>query len=153
MKKIMKLVILIISILCIFSLITPKYAFADIDTDSFNPYEIDKNGVDQQTVTKYTNNIYSILYIVAIVVAVIALMILGLKYIVGSATQKADYKKTLVPVIIGICIIVFITTILGIFASFGKSINNSANTVIIANDSDYYIVQFSIKNIRKEKYK
>lgn len=139
MKKAIKFMVLIISILCIFSLITPKYAFAEIDTSSFNPYEIDKNGVDQNTVTKYTNNVYSILYIVAIVVSVIALMILGLKYIIGSATEKAEYKKTLVPVIVGICVIVFITTILGIFASFGKSINNSASTVIIANDSDYYI--------------
>lgn len=140
MKKAIKFMVLIISILCIFSLITPKYTFAEIDTSSFNPYEIDKNGVDEKTVTKYTNNVYSILYIVAIVVSVIALMILGLKYIIGSATEKAEYKKTLVPVIIGICVVVFITTILGIFASFGKTINDSASTVIIANDSDYYIV-------------
>lgn len=140
MKKAIKFIVLIISVLCIFSLITPKYTFAEIDTSSFNPYEIDKNGVDEKTVTKYTNNVYSILYIVAIVVSVIALMILGLKYIIGSATEKAEYKKTLVPVIIGICVVVFITTILGIFASFGKTINDSASTVIIANDSDYYIV-------------
>lgn len=140
MKKAIKFTVLIISVLCIFSLITPKYTFAEIDTSSFNPYEIDKNGVDEKTVTKYTNNVYSILYIVAIVVSVIALMILGLKYIIGSATEKAEYKKTLVPVIIGICVVVFITTILGIFASFGKTINDSASTVIIANDSDYYIV-------------
>ena len=140
MKKAIKFIVLIISVLCIFSLIRPKYTFAEIDTSSFNPYEIDKNGVDEKTVTKYTNNVYSILYIVAIVVSVIALMILGLKYIIGSATEKAEYKKTLVPVIIGICVVVFITTILGIFASFGKTINDSASTVIIANDSDYYIV-------------
>lgn len=140
MKKAMRLVILIISALCIFSLITPKYAFADIDAGSFNPYDIDKNGVDQKTVTKYANNVYSILYIVAIVISVITLMILGLKYIIGSATDKADYKKTLIPVLIGIFIVACITSILGVIASFGGSINDSADAVIIANNSDYYIV-------------
>ena len=140
MKKTIKLIVLIISVLCIFSLITPKYTFADIDTSSFNPYDIDKNGVDQNTVTKYTNNVYSILYIVAIVVSVIALMILGLKYIIGSATDKAEYKKTLIPVLIGIFIVACITSILGVIASFGGSINDSADTVIIANNSDYYII-------------
>lgn len=140
MKKNIKFIVLIISVLCIFSLITPKYTFADIDTGSFNPYDIDKNGVDQKTVTKYANNVYSILYIVAIVISVIALMILGLKYIIGSATDKADYKKTLIPVLIGIFIVACITSILGVIASVGGSINDSADAVIIANNSDYYIV-------------
>jgi len=140
MKKTIKFIVLIISVLCIFSLITPKYTFADIDTGSFNPYDIDKNGVDQKTVTKYANNVYSILYIVAIVISVITLMILGLKYIIGSATDKADYKKTLIPVLIGIFIVACITSILGVIASFGGSINDSADAVIIANNSDYYIV-------------
>lgn len=140
MKKTIKFIVLIISLLCIFSLITPKYALADIDTSSFNPYDIDKNGVDQNTVTKYANNVYSILYIVAIVISVIALMILGLKYIIGSATDKADYKKTLVPVIIGIFIAACITSILGVIASIGGSINDFADISIIANNSDYYIV-------------
>ena len=123
MKKAMRLVILIISALCIFSLITPKYAFADIDTDSFNPYSVDSNGVDGNTVTKYTNKALGILSVVAIIVSVIAFMILGLKFIIGSATEKADYKKTLVPVLIGIFIIVFITSIVGVFVDFGDSIN------------------------------
>ena len=125
MKKAMRLVILIISALCIFSLITPKYAFADIDTDSFS---VDSNGVDGNTVTKYTNKALGILSVVAIIVSVIAFMILGLKFIIGSATEKADYKKTLVPVLIGIFIIVFITSIVGVFVDFGDSINNSTTS-------------------------
>lgn len=128
MKKAMRLVILIISALCIFSLITPKYVLADIDTDSFNPYSVDSNGVDGNTVTKYTNKALGILSVVAIIVSVIAFMILGLKFIIGSATEKADYKKTLVPVLIGIFIIVFITSIVGVFVDFGDSINNSTTS-------------------------
>ena len=131
MKKAIKFIVLIITVLCIFSLITPKYTFADIDTNSFNPYKIDKNEVDEKTVTKYTNKILGVLSTVGVIVSVIALMIVGLKFIIGSATEKAEYKKTLVPIIIGILIIAFISTILGIFASLGDSINEANNSNII----------------------
>lgn len=48
---------------------------------------------------------------ISAVVAVIALMIIGLKYIIGSAEEKANYKATMVPYIIGCVLAVAGTTI------------------------------------------
>lgn len=47
----------------------------------------------------------------SVVVSVIALMIIGLKYMFGSVEQKANYKATLVPYVIG-CIMAICGTTL-----------------------------------------
>lgn len=48
---------------------------------------------------------------ISAVVAVLALMLLGFKYIMGSAEEKANYKATLLPYIIGAIVAVSGTTI------------------------------------------
>lgn len=51
-------------------------------------------------------NIINIISTVAIVIAVIVLAIIGVKYMIGSASEKAEYKKTMIPYIVG-AILVF----------------------------------------------
>lgn len=48
---------------------------------------------------------------ISIIVSIIVLMIIGVQFIVGGAQQKADYKKSLIPVVVGIIIVVFSTTL------------------------------------------
>ena len=48
---------------------------------------------------------------ISTIVAVIALMIIGFKYIIGSAEEKANYKATMIPYIIGCVLAVAGTTI------------------------------------------
>lgn len=52
------------------------------------------------------NTIYSVVRIIGIVSSVIALMLLGIKYMVGSVEQRADYKKTF-PLYLTGCILAF----------------------------------------------
>lgn len=124
MKKVIKFILLILSFTILFSFITSNYSYAEIDTNSFNPWNTQPEGIDGTTVTKYTNKVIGPLSTFGIIVSVIGLMILGLKYITAGVTEKADYKKSLMPVVIGICMIVFIFSILGILNTLGDSINN-----------------------------
>ena len=39
------------------------------------------------------------------VVAVLILVVLGIKYMMGSTEEKAEYKKTLIPYIVGAALI------------------------------------------------
>lgn len=48
---------------------------------------------------------------VAIIAAVIIIMVLGIKYMLGSVEEKADYKKSFVPLIVGIVLVVAATSI------------------------------------------
>ncbi len=56
--------------------------------------------------------ILSVIQIVGVIVAVISISILGIKYMTGSVEQKAEYKKTMIPFIIGVALIVASTTII-----------------------------------------
>lgn len=46
-------------------------------------------------------SIVGILQTVGIVLSVVVLIIIGIKYMMGSAEEKAEYKKTLLPYVIG----------------------------------------------------
>ena len=50
-------------------------------------------------------NIVSIITTIGIIVAVIVLLILGIKYMMGSASEKAEYKKTMIPYLVGAVLI------------------------------------------------
>lgn len=129
MKKTIKLILIILSLACIFTLFTTKYSYADIDVNSYNPWDTQPEGIDGKTVVKYTNRFLGVLSTIGIVVSVISLMILGLKFIMASATEKAEYKKHLVPIVVGISMIVFIFSIIGALNSLGDSINNGGKKV------------------------
>ena len=51
------------------------------------------------------NSVIGILQVVGIVLSVIVLIILGIKYMMGSAEEKAEYKKTMMPYIVGAALI------------------------------------------------
>lgn len=50
-------------------------------------------------------NIVKIITTIGIIVAVIVLLILGIKYMMGSASEKAEYKKTMIPYLVGAVLI------------------------------------------------
>lgn len=58
--------------------------------------------------------IVSILQIVGIVVAVVVLLVLGIKYMMGSAEEKAEYKKTMIPYLVGALLIFAASTIVNV---------------------------------------
>lgn len=49
--------------------------------------------------------IVGILQTVGIILSVIVLIILGIKYMMGSAEEKADYKKSMIPYLVGAILI------------------------------------------------
>lgn len=67
------------------------------------------------------NKVIGILQTVGIVLSVVILVILGIKYMMGSAEEKADYKKTMIPYIIGAACIFLAPTIANMLYSFLKS--------------------------------
>lgn len=50
-------------------------------------------------------SIVGILQTVGIVLSVVVLIIIGIKYMVGSAEEKAEYKKTMIPYLVGAALI------------------------------------------------
>lgn len=66
------------------------------------------------------NKLIGILQTVGIVLSVVILVILGIKYMMGSAEEKADYKKTMIPYIVGAVCIFLAPTIANMIYTFLK---------------------------------
>ncbi len=74
----------------------------------------------QGDVVNIGNQIIGIITTVGVVVAVVILLVLGIKYMMGSASEKAEYKKTMIPYLVGAVLILFASTIVtAIFGMFG----------------------------------
>ena len=69
--------------------------------------------------------IMSVLQAVGVVVAVLILMVLGIKYMMGSAEEKAEYKKTFIPYIIGAVLVFAASTLANVVYNFATTIKGS----------------------------
>lgn len=114
MKKI-NCLIFVLQILIIFQLIfVPTISnagfFDDIFTQADNfisaGEESSASVPDNESIKDISGDIYNILLMIGIVVAVIVGGILGIQFIIASAEDKAKIKEALIPYIIG-CIVVF----------------------------------------------
>lgn len=77
------------------------------------------NSVDVSPAGEIGGQIVNWIWGISIVVAVVVLMITGLKFIIGSTQEKAEYKKSLIPLVVGVLILVFATTIVKVVFSIG----------------------------------
>lgn len=60
----------------------------------------------QDKLQNFSSNLYSALIITATAVSIIIGIIIGIKYMMGSVEEKAEYKKLLVPYLAG-CVAVY----------------------------------------------
>ena len=71
-----------------------------------------------EDVTNVGNQIVTILTTIGIIASVIILIVLGIKYMMGSAEEKAEYKKTMMPYVIGAALVFAASAIANILYSF-----------------------------------
>ena len=67
-------------------------------------------------------NIMGVIQVVGVVLAVIILMVIGIKYMMGSAEEKAEYKKTMILYIVGAVLIFSASTIANVIYQFATGI-------------------------------
>lgn len=67
-------------------------------------------GSDDTLVDK-TSSLLGAINTIGIIVSMIALIAIGIKYMFGSVEEKAEYKKTMIPYIIGFVLLMTCTTI------------------------------------------
>ena len=79
--------------------------------------------VQTNDLTKVGNNIVTIIQVVGIVIAVIVLLVIGIKYMMGSASEKAEYKKTMIPYIVCEVLIFSCTSLVRVFYSLSTSVS------------------------------
>lgn len=119
LNKINKIVIFLIVLLLLSIFINQTISIASVIDPIENPdaYMPGANIGNSKLVDK-GKIIVGTIQIIGVVVSVVALMIIGLKYMFGSTEEKANYKETMIPYIIGIVMLFTITTVLQILYNF-----------------------------------
>lgn len=116
MKNKMKLISMVVVIMImIFTLLSAVY---EVKAD-FNPGDIiNKVGTEANTTNVDTTSLNAkagkiLAYIrnIAVIAGVIVITILGVKYMTGSLEEKGEYKKSFIPLIVGIIVIMAATAI------------------------------------------
>lgn len=118
-KKTMRIICAVIIALTVIVSIG-NICFAEISAGSINGKQSGMGGENQ--IQNVGNYIATIIRNIGIVLAVILLMILGIKYMVGSAEEKADYKKTMIPYLVGVVVLFGASAIAQVVISMGSSI-------------------------------
>lgn len=81
------------------------------------------SSADTSKVVDLGKTVVTIMQTVGIVVAIVVLLVLGIKYMMGSAEEKAEYKKTMIPYVVGAVLIFASTTIVNIVYQLANSLN------------------------------
>ena len=90
--------------------LTPNQITANIDSNS------------QTQITSVGGKIVGIIQVIGIVIAVVVIMVVGIKYMMGSVEEKAEYKKTMMPYIIGAVLIFAGSTLANVVYQFATGI-------------------------------
>ena len=121
MKKIIAILLILIFLICIISSLNFVYAVEESSEESTVDDIFDQaddfihqgeeqlsatGGIDETLLSNTTDFLYNLLLAVGIVLAVGVGSVLGIKYMMGSVEEKAEYKQTLVAYLIS-CVVVF----------------------------------------------
>ena len=116
-KKLVKILTTILLIVMMVSVAANCFAI--------DPSEItgSTSGTGSTEIANVGKSIVGILQTVGIILSVIVLIILGIKYMMGSASEKAEYKKTMIPYIVGAVLIFAGTSLVRVIYSLSTSVS------------------------------
>lgn len=69
------------------------------------------HGIETSSFTEAAGKVIDAIRLFAIIAGVIIIVILGIKFMLGSVEQKAEYQKHFIPLIVGIVVIMAATSI------------------------------------------
>lgn len=108
-KSIMILIIFIL-LICMIPTVSNADTYTPIpdpttNYDNYAPGEV----TDATKLQKLGNAIVGIIQVIGSGVSVVVLVIIGIKYMIGTVEEKAQYKQTLVPYLVG-AVLLFATS-------------------------------------------
>ena len=122
MKKSVKIISIALIVLTVI-LTMSNIVLANSIPDKIGQIAKGNDSADTSKVVSLGATIVTIMQTVGIVVAVVVLLVLGIKYMMGSAEEKAEYKKTMIPYIVGAILIFAATTIVNVVYNIANGFN------------------------------
>ncbi len=93
---------------------------------ALTPSDIKGDANDNSGIQTVGKKIVGVIQTVGIVTSVIVLAILGIKYMIGSAEEKAEYKKSMIPYIVGAVVLFAASALANVVYNLAADIGNAA---------------------------
>lgn len=116
-KTIIKIIFIALTLILAFSINVKADTF---NPESYNPGTVKKS--DAATLFSMGEKAMGTIRNIAVVVAVVTVAFIGLRYMFGSVDQKAEYKSTMLPWLIGAMLVLGITGIVDIIQRLASSL-------------------------------
>lgn len=116
MKKTIKIFTILLIAITLITFATNVFAAGS----EINPSTLTPTYGDSTALTNKAGQIMGMIRNVAIIASVIIIMVLGVKFMLGSVEEKAEYKKSFMPLIVGIILVVSATTIAAFIFNMAK---------------------------------
>lgn len=117
MKKVLK----IFSIVIISVLLLTNFTIAATDPTDINVFLTEQTSVTDDEIT-VLNSVLSIIQVIGISVAVIMLIVLGMKYMISSVSDRAEIKKHAIVYVVGAIMLFGASGIVQILKQFAKNV-------------------------------
>lgn len=117
MKRLSKILSIVMLVIMMVSCVSTVFA-AGTATDPSVWNNKAGNKINTTEIESFSASIINVISIVGSAAAIITLIILGIKYMMGSAEEKAEYKKTLLPYIIGAAMVFGASVLVGVIYGF-----------------------------------
>lgn len=118
-KIIKKFMIVLILLICIITIISSVNAFAG----SIETFNKDKEiGEVQNAIDKMGSTAITIIRIASVAIAIVMLLVIGMRYMVSAPGDRADIKKHLIAYVVGAFILFGVNGILTIILKFSEQI-------------------------------
>ena len=111
MKKSLKILTVLLIAVLLVSISTSVFAAALTPGDLESAMDSSLQTQDASALQSTAGNVMAIIRNISIIAAVIVLMVIGVKFMLGSTEEKAEYKKSLMPLVIGVILVVAATSI------------------------------------------
>ncbi len=112
-----KLIAMVLTVIMVATISTMVFA-TDIGGITIKP----KTNQAPTDLKNMGNNIIGIIQVIGSLIAVAMVLVLGIKYMMGSAEEKAANKKSMIPYLIGAILLFIGVNVVKIVADFAKNI-------------------------------
>ena len=126
-------ILITIATMCLIISMGVSVVLATDESGSISPSSLSANYSGTGGIQTIGQKIMGIIQTAGVVIAVIVLMVLGIKYMMGSAEEKAEYKKTMIPYLVGAILIFAATTIANVIYNFANGLKDSTAAASIEN--------------------
>ena len=82
------------------------------------------NLIEDDDTIDLANKVIGFFQAIGSIVSVLALVLIGIKYMMGSIEEKAEYKETMTYYIVGAILVFAISNISAMIYNFAKTLNN-----------------------------